>query len=96
MSKNWSAHFGRPEFVKLNFIVKKENMLVESKNLLVMVLALVGVCFVPGVTISGEAKKDYPVRPVPFTDVKISGEFWAPRMETNRKITIPYDFKKCG
>jgi len=71
-------------------------MLVESKNLLVMVLALVGVCFVPGVTISGEAKKDYPVRPVPFTDVKISGEFWAPRMETNRKITIPYDFKKCG
>jgi len=32
---------------------------------------------------------------VPFTDVTIADEFWAPRMETNRKVTIPYDFKKC-
>ena len=32
---------------------------------------------------------------VPFTDVTIADEFWAPRMETNRTVTIPYDFKKC-
>jgi DUF1680 family protein len=32
---------------------------------------------------------------VPFTDVTVADEFWAPRMETNRKITVPYDFKKC-
>ena len=32
---------------------------------------------------------------VPFTDVVIADEFWAPRLETNRKVTIPYDFKKC-
>ena len=32
---------------------------------------------------------------VPFTNVTIDDEFWAPRIETNRKITIPYDFKKC-
>ncbi|MBN2593321.1 MAG: glycoside hydrolase family 127 protein, partial [Sedimentisphaerales bacterium] len=32
---------------------------------------------------------------VPFTDVTISDEFWAPRMETNRKVTVPYDFEKC-
>ena len=71
-------------------------MLAGRKGLLIVVLALVGVCFVPGVTISGEAKKDYPVQPVPFMDVKIADELWMPRMETNRKITIPYDFKKCG
>jgi DUF1680 family protein len=41
------------------------------------------------------ARRDYPVQPVPFTEVKISDEFWAPRVETNRKVTVPYDFVKC-
>jgi len=34
--------------------------------------------------------KDYPVRPVPFTDVKIADAFWAPRLETNRAVSVPY------
>jgi DUF1680 family protein len=41
------------------------------------------------------SSNNYQVRPVPFTDVSIDDDFWAPRMETNRKVTIPYDFKKC-
>jgi len=32
---------------------------------------------------------------VPFTDVAFADEFWAPRIETNRKVTVPYAFKKC-
>jgi DUF1680 family protein len=32
---------------------------------------------------------------VPFTDVVIADEFWAPRIETNRRVTIPYAFKMC-
>jgi len=32
---------------------------------------------------------------VSFTDVVIADRFWAPRIETNRKVTIPYAFKKC-
>jgi len=32
---------------------------------------------------------------VPFTDVTVADEFWAPRMETNRKVTVRYDFEKC-
>lgn len=39
--------------------------------------------------------KDYPIKPVAFTDVQIKDNFWQPRMETNRTVTIPYDFKKC-
>lgn len=38
---------------------------------------------------------DYPITPVPFTKVKIIDSFWKPRLETNRKVTIPYDFEKC-
>src|SRR5438105_4503800 len=32
---------------------------------------------------------------VPFTQVKIQDEFWAPRIETNRTVTIPHDFRMC-
>lgn len=37
----------------------------------------------------------YPVTPVPFTSVSINDNFWTPRMDTNRLVTIPYDFQKC-
>jgi DUF1680 family protein len=39
-------------------------------------------------------KRDYPVKPVPFTAVKVTDSFWAPRIETNRKVTIPFAFQK--
>ncbi|WP_276391974.1 glycoside hydrolase family 127 protein [Eudoraea chungangensis] len=38
---------------------------------------------------------DYPIQPVPFTNVSIEDTFWTPRIETNRNITLPYNFKKC-
>ncbi|MBT8292732.1 MAG: glycoside hydrolase family 127 protein [Eudoraea sp.] len=38
---------------------------------------------------------DYPIQPVPFTSVQIEDQFWTPRIETNRKVTLPYNFKKC-
>jgi DUF1680 family protein len=37
----------------------------------------------------------YQFSPVPFTAVAVSDGFWSPRLETNRRITIPYDFQKC-
>ncbi|MCI0496221.1 glycoside hydrolase family 127 protein, partial [candidate division KSB1 bacterium] len=44
---------------------------------------------------SSSTKKDYPIQPVPFTDVQIIDDFWKPRMEINRTVTIPHAFKKC-
>src|SRR2546428_12985538 len=38
---------------------------------------------------------DYPVTPVPFTAVHLNDVFWAPRIETNRQITIPFAFQQC-
>ena len=38
---------------------------------------------------------DYPIEPVPFTMVTLNDAFWSPRMETNRKVTIPYAYEKC-
>lgn len=34
--------------------------------------------------------KDYPIRPVPLTAVRITDGFWAPRREINRAVTIPH------
>jgi uncharacterized protein len=36
----------------------------------------------------------YPVRPVPFTEVDIDDDFWAPRMEVNRNVSIWHCFEK--
>ncbi|MEM7373053.1 MAG: glycoside hydrolase family 127 protein [Bacteroidota bacterium] len=41
------------------------------------------------------ASRDYPIQPVAFTEVDINDQFWAPRLEVNRQVTIPYNFKKC-
>ena len=38
---------------------------------------------------------DYPITPVPPTSVQVDDGFWKHRIETNRKVTIPYDFQKC-
>jgi DUF1680 family protein len=40
-------------------------------------------------------KRDYPVKPVPFTAVHFNDVFWAPRIEINRTVTIPFAFEKC-
>src|SRR5499427_8275337 len=38
--------------------------------------------------------RDYPVKPVPFTSVHFNDVFWAPRIEINRTVTIPFAFQK--
>jgi DUF1680 family protein len=38
---------------------------------------------------------DYPTKPVPFTEVHFTDMFWAPRLETNRSVTIPYALEQC-
>lgn len=35
------------------------------------------------------------LKPVPFTAVKLTDGFWAPRIETNRTVAIPHNFKMC-
>jgi hypothetical protein len=38
---------------------------------------------------------DYPIRPVPFTSVRLTGGFWKTKQDTNREVTIPFAFKQC-
>jgi DUF1680 family protein len=34
--------------------------------------------------------KDYPIRPVPLTSVRLNDRFWTPKSDTNRTVTIPH------
>ncbi len=37
---------------------------------------------------------DYPVTPVPFTAVRVTGGFWQPRQEINRTVTVPFALRQ--
>ena len=40
-------------------------------------------------------QKDYSITAVDFTKVKLNDQFWSPRIETNRTVTIPASFQRC-
>ena len=37
----------------------------------------------------------YPISAVPMTNVTVTGGFWLPRVETNRRVTVWSNFRKC-
>jgi hypothetical protein len=57
-----------------------------------LLLSLWGAGAVAG---SAEDMTSYAIAPVPFTAVHVQDDFWLPRLETNRKVTIPYCFRRC-
>jgi DUF1680 family protein len=56
-------------------------------------LAAALILLAPGAGLA-QPTRDYPVRPVPFTSVHVTDRFWAPKIETNRTVTIPFAFGK--
>lgn len=46
-------------------------------------------------TLVAHGASDYPIRPIPFTQVHVDDAFWSPRQETSLNVTIPYCFQKC-
>jgi len=57
--------------------------------------SLMGVFLLMAAMSSAAPASDYPIQPVPFTQVQFSDDFWAPRLETNCAVTLPYNFRKC-
>ena len=48
-----------------------------------------------GCTKKASQSADYPIQPVPFTAVKLTDNFWEPRIIKNASITIPIAFGYC-
>lgn len=37
---------------------------------------------------------DYPIKPVPFNRVKVTSDFWRPRLVTQREVLVPFAFER--
>jgi DUF1680 family protein len=57
----------------------------------IVALFLIGICGVNAQVKDG----GYPIRPVPFTSVKVTDRFWGQRLSASREVTIPLAFSKC-
>src|SRR6185312_9383441 len=40
--------------------------------------------------------RDYPMRPLPFWDVTLKDDFWAPKVRRNAEVTVPFEISKLG
>lgn len=40
-------------------------------------------------------QSDYPIQPVDFTHVHLTDHFWAPKIQINADVTIPYTLEQC-
>jgi len=40
-------------------------------------------------------QRDYPIQPLPFTEVRFSDDFWAPRLLTHKSTTLNYTLQQC-
>jgi len=60
-----------------------------------MICAVVVIAVLTGLPTPARAMAGDALKAIPFTDVTVTGSFWKARLETNRKVTIPYNFKKC-
>jgi hypothetical protein len=63
----------------------------KFNNLLIVIATIV----LPITGCTGNSYEDYPIQPVPFTSVKLTDNFWAPRIKKNASITIPIAFGYC-
>jgi len=68
----------------------KKNQTFKSNFFAIMVMALF---ILTGVIQSAEGQ-DYKLTPIPLSQVRITDQFWAPRIETNRTVTMPVAFQK--
>jgi uncharacterized protein len=63
----------------------------NSQNL--YLTALLTLSFM-GCTNQANERKDYPITPVPFTQVQLHDNFWLPRILKNTEVTIPIAFQQ--
>jgi DUF1680 family protein len=53
------------------------------------------IIFILGLWMHTAFSQDYPYQPVAFTNVKLTDNFWLPRIKINNSITIPTSFERC-
>ena len=68
-------------------------ILMTAKLAIMKKIIFLPCCFFMVMVLAQE--KDYAIKAVPFTQVKLTDEFWLPRIKINRDVTIPASFERC-
>ncbi len=66
-----------------------------KKSISIILLFACIFSFLSGCKIKSSVRADYPIQPVSFTSVKLTDNFWAPRIMKNASVTIPIAFGYC-
>ena len=64
----------------------------KFRNILKKIILLIIIC---SSSFLYAQQKDYAIQALPFTQVMLSDNFWLPRIEINRTVTIPASFERC-
>jgi DUF1680 family protein len=64
--------------------------LIMKNAIAVIIAAVVVVASAPSVHTQTPPPAGYPIQAVPMTQVKVTGGFWLPKLETNRTVSIPH------
>ena len=66
----------------------------KSNSIIKSILALV--LMTTGLSCEKQADHytDYPIKPVAFNQVRVTDQFWAPRIQRNAEVTIPIAFQQ--
>lgn len=65
-----------------------------TKNLLFLLIGFFFMISLQGCKDQPVNDGDYTIQPVPFTSVKVTDDFWAPRIKRNHEVTIPIAFEQ--
>jgi len=65
------------------------------RNVIFSTLVVVSEIFIFSGCLEKSKSIDYPIQPVPFTSVKLTDDFWSPRINRNATVTIPIAFSYC-
>jgi hypothetical protein len=77
----------------LHLMTKEAKRMPKTVRFILFVVAALLVW--PQVSCRSGGGTDYPFTAVPLTAVKLTDAFWAPRLETNRTVTIPFALEQC-
>jgi uncharacterized protein len=73
----------RYQHLLIKIIHMRTSLLNLATSVSIICLAVLSSCA------PGQKKGDYPIEPVPFTAVKFTDHFWAPKIKINQDVTIP-------
>lgn len=65
-----------------------------KKNIQILYITTSIILIFLGCTNQTDERKDYPITPIPFTQVQLHDNFWLPRILKNTEVTIPIAFRQ--